>query len=151
MAAVEVVSMAAPLKSSPPPIRDSRGENRRGRRRRGVDSIRQEWRAGGLLWLASPRFPSPLSCCFCPQQLSENGGQGMCSSPLPFCWRASPRRRRQPSGMGTPLSWAQRQNERVVRALTVGLGCQARLLCFTANGPFDHVVVELFPSLRSSA
>lgn len=117
MAALEVVSMAAAAQILPSTNPRPRGENRRRCRRRGADSTRQEWRAGGLLWLASPRFPSPISCSFCPQQLSKNGGQSMCSSPLPFCWRASPRRpspRRwrhaSRQGLGTLLSWAQRQN-----------------------------------------
>lgn len=103
LAALEVVSMAAPLKSSTPPIRDPRGDNRRGRRRRDVDSNRQEWRAGeqaGWLrvWLACPTH----FCALFVHNNSARTAERACvpSSPLRFCWRASPRRWRQPSGLG---------------------------------------------------
>jgi hypothetical protein len=78
----------------------------------GVDSTWQEWRVGG--WGAGCFgcgfllfSPFPLSCSFCSQQLAKNGGQSMCSSLFPLCWRAPTPS--MASGMGALLSWAQRQ------------------------------------------
>jgi hypothetical protein len=139
--------MAAAAQILPSTNPRPRGENRRRCRRRGADSTRQEWRAGGLLWLASPRFPSPISCSFCPQQLSKNGGQSMCSSPLPFCWRASPSpvaasmASRQPSGIGDASFLGPK-----AKSL---LGSVAKPVCFTLwrMAQYDYVASRFFRKL----
>lgn len=138
LAALDVVSMAAPLKSSPPPIRDPRGDNRRGRRRRDVDSNRQEWRAGeraGWLrvWLACPPFSLPTFVLFLSTTTQQEQRREHVFLPRLFGFVGGRRRvdgvSRQ--DLGTLLSWAQRQNERIVlfpnSDIVVGLGGQARL------------------------